>query len=92
MERAMLGADFVFHMSRDRDERGRYTESISPDDVLELFTTAEPRSTSEVADELEIPQRTAYNKLEALQEQGEIRKKSIGGLAVVWWRPPESER
>lgn len=77
-------------MDRDRDDSGRYAESISPDSVLELFTDTEPRTTSEVAESLDIAQKTAYNKLEALRERGDIRKKNIGGLAVVWWRPPKS--
>ncbi|MFA1612455.1 winged helix-turn-helix domain-containing protein [Halobellus rubicundus] len=74
-------------MGRKRDEGGRYQETVSIDDVLELFTDTEPRTTSEVAEALDVAQRTAYNKLEALTERGDIRKKKIGGLAVVWWRP-----
>ncbi|MFC6875386.1 helix-turn-helix domain-containing protein [Halobellus marinus] len=80
-------------MGRKRDEGGRYQETVSVDAVLELFTDTEPRTTSEVAETLDVAQRTAYNKLEALTERGDIRKKKIGGLAVVWWRPdpPETE-
>lgn len=76
-------------MGRTRDESGRYTDSVSLEEVLELFPDTEPRTTSEIAEELDVAQKTAYNKLEALRERGDIRKKKIGGLAVVWWRPPE---
>ena len=79
-------------MGRERDESGRFTEGVPLDVVLDLFTDTEPRTTKEVADALDVSKKTAYNKLEALQEQEEIRKKNIGGLAVVWWRPPESEQ
>lgn len=78
-------------MGRERGDDGRYTETVTPETVLELFPDAEPRTTSEVADALDVAQKTAYNKLDALQERGEIRKKNIGGLAVVWWRPPPNE-
>ena len=71
---------------RERDDRGRYRESVSPQDVLEVFTDTEPRTTKEIAEGLELPQRTVYSKLEALHEQGDIGKKNIGGLAVVWWK------
>lgn len=78
-------------MGRERDNRGRYSETVTPDTVLELFTDTEPRTTSEVAEALDAAQKTAYNKLETLHERGEIRKKNIGGLAVVWWRPDPPE-
>jgi len=79
-------------MRRERDDSGRYSETVSPEQVLALFTDTEPRTTSEVSESLEIAQKTAYNKLETLRDRGEIRKKNIGGLAVVWWRPnPNAE-
>lgn len=77
----------VYDMGRERDERGRYTEEVTPDDVLDLFTDTEPRTTREVAEALDVAQKTAYNKLETLHAREKIRKKRIGGLAVVWWRP-----
>ncbi|RCU47738.1 ArsR family transcriptional regulator [Haloplanus salinus] len=74
-------------MSQERDESGRYQATVTLDAVLELFPDTEPRTTSEVAEALDVAQKTAYNKLESLRERGEIRKKKIGGLAVVWLRP-----
>ena len=78
-------------MGRERGEGGRYQETVSVDAVLDLFTDTEPRTTSEVAAALDVAQKTAYNKLQALTERGDIRKKKIGGLAVVWWRPDPPE-
>ena len=78
-------------MGRERDERGRYSEGVPLEAVLELFPDSEPRTTSEVSEALDVAQKTAYNKLETLQERGDIRKKNIGGLAVVWWRPNPDE-
>ncbi|WP_245154512.1 helix-turn-helix domain-containing protein [Halorussus marinus] len=52
-----------------------------------MFTDYEPRTAKEVAEELEIVRRTAYNKLEKLEERGDLKKKKVGWRAVVWWKP-----
>ena len=78
-------------MDRERDDSGRYSETVPPETVLDLFSNSEPRTTKEVSEALDIASKTAYNKLETLQERGDIRKKSIGELAVVWWRPEPPE-
>lgn len=72
--------------NRPRDEEGQYVEEVTPDDVLALFADHEPRTASEVADELGIVRRTAYNKLQALAERGDLERKKVGGRAVVFWR------
>lgn len=71
---------------RPRDEEGQYVEEVTPDDVLDLFTDHEPRTASEVGDELGIVRRTAYNKLQMLAERGDLERKKVGGRAVVFWR------
>lgn len=72
---------------RERTEQGQYTEEVTPDDALAVFTDHEPRTAKEVAEELGIVRRTAYNKLTELEERGDLRKKKVGSRAVVWWRP-----
>lgn len=74
---------------RQRTEEGRYAEEVAPDDVLELFPDHEPRTASEVAEELDVVRRTAYNKLQQLAERGDLQRKKVGGRAVVFWRPGE---
>ena len=74
---------------RDRTDEGRFTEEVSPDDVLARFPDHEPRTASEVADDLGIVRRTAYNKLQALVERGDLNRKKVGSRAVVYWRPAE---
>jgi predicted ArsR family transcriptional regulator len=76
---------------RSRSEKGTYTEEVSPDDALAVFTDHEPRTASEVAEELGIVRRTAHNKLTALEERGDLKRKKVGGRAVVWWRPNPPE-
>ncbi|WP_049936780.1 helix-turn-helix domain-containing protein [Haloplanus natans] len=72
---------------RRRSDKGTYTEEVTPDDALAVFIDHEPRTASEVAEELGIVRRTAYNKLTALEERGDLKRKKVGGRAVVWWRP-----
>ena len=78
-------------MSRDddrpRDDNGAYVEEVIPESALEVFTDHEPRTAREVAEELGVVRRTAYNKLDELKEQGKLRKKKVGSRAVVWWLP-----
>jgi len=71
---------------RRRSDKGTYTEEVTPDDALAVFTDHEPRTASEVAEELGVVRRTAYNKLAALEERGDLKRKKVGGRAVVWWR------
>lgn len=75
-------------MGRERDESGKYTEQVQLDSVLAVFEDAElPVLTpSEVAEKLDCSRPTAYNKLEELVEQGELRKKKVGARAVVYIR------
>lgn len=70
-----------------RDNQGRFQEKVTLDDVHELFDRGEPISATDVADEFDISNRAALNKLEKLEENGMIERKQVGSRAVVWWRP-----
>ena len=70
---------------QERDEQGRFEEKVTIEDVLELFND-EPLSASDVADEFDLSNRAALNKLERLHEDGKIKRKNVGSRAVVWWR------
>lgn len=71
---------------QERDERGRFEEKVSLNDILCLFEDGEPLAATDVADHFDISNRAALNKLEQLQEAGEIERKQVGSRAVVWWR------
>ena len=64
----------------------------SPTTVLDVFDTLGspgiPLTTTEVADEFECTDRTIYNKLDALVDEGAIETKKVGARGRVWWRPP----
>lgn len=47
-----------------------------------------PLTAPEVADALDCARRTAYAKLEALCERGDLRTKKVGARGRVWWLPP----
>lgn len=69
-----------------RDEKGRYAEKVPLDEVRQFFRDSEPHTAAEIADELDISNRAALNKLEQLHEAGEIKRKKVGARAVVWYR------
>jgi len=57
------------------------------DDPLAVFenqdTPGTPLTTSEVADALDCARRTAYGKLEALADDGQLRTKKVGARGRV---------
>lgn len=58
-------------------------------ETLALFDeNATPRTTSEVADHLDLGQRSTYTRLKRLVEHDELETKKVGASARVWWRPP----
>ncbi len=73
-------------MSREREETGRYTETVTLDDVLGVFETVDgPVVTSgDVADALACSRETARRKLRTLDAQGRLASRKTAGR-VVWW-------
>ncbi|MDL5360855.1 bacterio-opsin activator domain-containing protein [Halalkalicoccus sp. NIPERK01] len=63
----------------------------SPATVLEAFDAlappGTPLTTPEVAAEFDCTDRTVYNKLDALAEDGVLETKKVGARGRVWWRP-----
>ncbi|MDS0261066.1 PAS domain-containing protein [Haloarcula sp. S1CR25-12] len=59
-------------------------------ETLALFEEAGvPRTTTEVADRLDLGRRSTYERLERLVDEGRLDTKIVGGNGRVWWRPPE---
>lgn len=73
-------------MSREREESGRYTETVTLDAVLGIFEdVAGPVVTSgDVAEALDCSRETARRKLRSLEEQGRVAGRKTAGR-VVWW-------
>lgn len=63
----------------------------SPADVLDVFDSLRqpgtPYTTTEIGQHFECTDRTVYNKLETLVEEGHIETKKVGARGRVWWRP-----
>lgn len=79
-------------MSRERNENGRYTETVTRDDVLGVFETVDgPVITSgDVAETLDCSRETARRKLRSLDEQGHVASRKTAGR-VVWWLVDDRE-
>ena len=55
--------------------------------LAQFDPTGEPRTTPEVAEQLDLGRRSTYNRLERLVEQNRLETKKVGANARVWWRP-----
>ncbi|WP_436932597.1 PAS domain S-box protein [Halosimplex halobium] len=51
----------------------------------------EPRTTSEVAERLDLGRRSTYDRLDRLVEREHLRTKKVGASARVWWRPADPD-
>jgi PAS domain S-box-containing protein len=47
-----------------------------------------PRTTPEVADDLDLGRRSTYDRLRRLADHDHLETKKVGANARVWWRPP----
>jgi hypothetical protein len=76
----------------ERDDSGRYAETVALDDVLGVFeTVAGPVVTSgDVADALDCSRETARRKLHTLEERGRVASRPTAGR-VVWWTVNDGE-
>ena len=73
-------------MSREREDTGRYTETVTLNAVLGVFEDiVGPVVTSgDVAEALDCSRETARRKLSTLEEHGRVASRKTAGR-VVWW-------
>lgn len=71
----------------ETSNKGGRKPRVTDEDLLDVFrTTTDPvLSTAEVSDRVPIKRRGTLNRLRALEEQGELESKQIGGRNTVWW-------
>jgi len=71
------------------------TAAPAPEDVLEkvdaLGPPGTPVTTPEVAEEFDCTQRTIYNRLESLVDDGTLLTKKVGANSRVWWHPVDGK-
>ena len=56
-------------------------------ETLAVFSSSEPLTTAEVANQLAVGRRGTYDRLERLVERGRLETKKVGAKARVWWIP-----
>ena len=71
----------------DRDESGRFTETVSEQDILKAFDRAEAPflTAAELGEELGVSRQTANYRLKRMREKGLVDRKETGARAVAWW-------
>lgn len=68
----------------DRDAAGQFTEKYPASAFLDaLRDLGGAAGTSDIADEVGCPQRTAYHRLSNLRDDGQIDSRQVGG-AKLW--------
>lgn len=64
--------------------------TVSDNEIIQVFEQCSDPvlTTREVADQLEIGHRGAFDRLKKLTDSGEIQMKKVGKSGAVWWHPP----
>jgi len=77
---------------RERNESGRYVESVTPETVLGLFEEIEgPALTSgDVRERYDVTSETAKRKLQELERRGLVDSRVSSGR-TMYWRAEEDE-
>lgn len=69
---------------RDRDEEsGKFTEAYPQEDFVEALEELGSTGTTDVSDFVGCDRRTAYLKLQSLEEEGKVNSQKVGN-ALLW--------
>ena len=70
---------------KDREEEsGKYTTSYSDSDFIDAIHTLDGMAgTSEVAEAVGCTRRTAYTRLQSLEEEGQVSSRKVGN-SLLW--------
>lgn len=69
---------------RDRDENsGRFSEEYPREDFIRALERLGASGTTDLADHVGCDRRTAYLKLQVLEEEGDVESKKVGN-ALLW--------
>lgn len=75
-------------MGKERDETtGRFTETVTDEEILDYLTEQNGAGTGNIADHFDHKQPTAYRRLKALEGEGRVTSRRIGGSLL--WTPAE---
>ncbi|MDS0474582.1 transcriptional regulator [Natrinema sp. 1APR25-10V2] len=69
---------------RDRDEEsGKFTEEYPQEDFIHALEELGSTGTTDVSDFVGCDRRTAYLKLQSLEEEGKVTSQKVGN-ALLW--------
>ncbi|WP_147465003.1 helix-turn-helix transcriptional regulator [Halococcus sp. IIIV-5B] len=78
-------------MDRERDQRGQYSDKISPEAAISVFDArsdpAKPLTANDITEELGWSRRTVHNKLNELVADDILETRKVGSRGRVWWVP-----
>ena len=76
---------YIVMAGKDRDdESGKYTTTYPDSDFLDAIEDQDGMaSTSEVADKIGCTHRTAYSRLNELEEQDYVKTRKVGN-SIMW--------
>lgn len=71
----------------DRDDGGRFAESVTDQDILKVFDRIEAPflTAAELGEELGITRQAANYRLKRMHEDGLVGRKEAGARSVGWW-------
>ena len=77
----------------DRDEGGKYTVTVSDEEILAAIDHARTPVVTPVDLEAVLPigRGAVRERLLDLLDQGRVVRKTVGSRAVVWWRTDQGE-
>jgi DNA-binding Lrp family transcriptional regulator len=67
----------------DRDEEGRFSASVSDEELLDAVAANAPAATAAVADAVDLTRQAADHRLRRLREAGRVESVEIGG-SLAW--------
>jgi DNA-binding IclR family transcriptional regulator len=78
--------------TRVRDDSGRYSSEVTPEDVLGVFETVEgpALTTTDVVNTFGCSREVARSRLSELTERGLVERRKSGRV-VLWWRTDDTE-
>jgi predicted ArsR family transcriptional regulator len=69
---------------RDRDDNsGRFSEEYPREDFIRALEELGASGTTDIADHVGCDRRTAYLKLQVLEEEGDVESEKVGN-ALLW--------
>lgn len=71
----------------NRDDSGRFTETVTEQDILKAFDRADAPflTAAELGEELSVSRQAANYRLKRMREDGLVDRKQTGARSAGWW-------